>query len=103
MNTPFTNWRVTVAVTRRHHRKSCLQGGLKKKVDGSIKKAKINSMHNGESVGFLMDGGAVHYFTKPELDRPNGTIDLKGMLVTRAEESKRKYLNPTRWTWKVIG
>ena len=48
----------------------------------------------------LVDGGAVHYFTKPELDKPNGTIDLKGMLVTRAEESKEKKSHP--WTFKVF-
>ena len=50
----------------------------------------------------------MHYFAKPELDKPNGTIDLKGMLVTRAEESKKE--NPTHGRlkflthqWKILG
>ena len=49
---------------------------------------------------FSVNGGAVHYFTKPDMVKPNGTIDLKGMLVTRAEESKRKKSHP--WTFKVF-
>ena len=79
-----------VLLTRRTEKKS---GWLHKKGED-----KFNAQWRKR--WFLMDRGAVHYFTKPELDRPNGTIELKGMLVTRAEESKRKKSHP--WTFKVF-
>ena len=47
-----------------------------------------------------VQGGYVDYYTKPESDKPNGSIKLKGCFVSRAEEAKRKKSHP--YTFKVF-
>ena len=49
---------------------------------------------------FVVQGGYVDYYTKPESDKPNGSIKLKGCFVSRAEEAKRKKSHP--YTFKVF-
>ena len=48
---------------------------------------------------FVVRDGCVFYYSKPDSEKPNGFIKLKGLFVGRAEDAKRKKTHP--WTFKI--